>query len=148
MSDFELPASLRMGYTVGILSQLFQTRVQRVLSSTDLTYSQLTVLSHLSRNGQQTVSEIADAVEINQPGATKIIQRLGDRGLVSTEPDDNDARRRLTSVTPDGFVVLGEAFEALGHDFGAWTEDWSDSEVASFTELAERLAGWLDTNRH
>lgn len=147
MDDTHDSAQLRLGYALGILGQLFQTRVSALLAPSDLTYSQFMLLSHLRRSGGGTIGEIADAIEINQPGVTKIVGRLRARSLVSTTPDAADGRRRHIQLTEQGARALDAALAALGDDVGDWFRDWSANDLSSFAEQTERLVSWLDGHR-
>jgi DNA-binding MarR family transcriptional regulator len=133
---------------LGILSQLFQTRVSAILQPLDLTYNQLTVLSHLERLGrQQTIGELAEAIEMNQPGVTKLVKRLEDGGLVAVAAGADDRRRRLVSITPAGAERMGNAMMTLFPDVAGWFDSWADEDVDQLGRLVGRLVGWLDENR-
>lgn len=134
---------------VGIVAQLFQTRTGRLLADVEMTYSQVTMLSHLTRQPDQTqsVGELAEAVEINQPGVTKAVKRLATNGWVTIAADPGDSRRRLVTLTDAGASALEVAFEQLAPDINSWFEDWEPDEVATFATMIRRLAWRLDATR-
>ena len=134
--------------TLGVLSQLFQSRMEVLLRPTGLTYTQLAVLSHLGHQTEgQSISALAEAFEIQQPGMSKVVQRLAASGAVTTQPDPKDPRRKLTSITDAGRSQFEAAGQAMEDDLNEWFNDWPDDELASFTASAGRLIGWLDSNR-
>lgn len=134
--------------TLGVLSQLFQGRMEALLRPTGLTYTQLALLSHLDHQTEgQSISALADAFEIQQPGMSKVVQRLTASGAVTTEPDPTDPRRKLTSITKAGRERFEAAGQAMEEDLTRWFKDWPDDELSSFTTSAGRLIGWLDSNR-
>lgn len=59
-------------------------------------------LAALDRLGPLTVGEIAEAVGITQPGATRAISQLAKLGLVKARPASDDQRRRVVSLTAKG----------------------------------------------
>jgi DNA-binding MarR family transcriptional regulator len=62
-------------------------------------YPFLAALDHL---GPLTVGEIAEAVGITQPGATRAVAQLTKLGLVRVRPGNDDQRRRVVSLTAKG----------------------------------------------
>jgi DNA-binding MarR family transcriptional regulator len=58
-------------------------------------------LMWLSR-GPMSVSGLADAVGVDAPYATLIVDALEERGLVARQPDPGDRRRKLVTLTPEG----------------------------------------------
>ena len=136
------------GLMLGILSQLFQNRMSTLLQHSGLTYTQMALLSHLARSGRpSTVGELAAALEINQPGVTKVVQRLRESGLVDVEGHPDDRRQRLVSIAASGRERLSIAWKQVGDDAAAWFEGWSPQEVAEFEAQLERLVGWFDAHR-
>jgi DNA-binding MarR family transcriptional regulator len=59
-------------------------------------------LASIDRNGPMTIGELAEAVGISQPGATRTVGQLTDAGFVETRAADEDQRRRLVSLTEAG----------------------------------------------
>jgi DNA-binding MarR family transcriptional regulator len=52
--------------------------------------------------GPLSLSGLADAVGVDAPYATLIVDTLEERGLVARRPDPADRRRKLVSLTPEG----------------------------------------------
>jgi DNA-binding MarR family transcriptional regulator len=52
--------------------------------------------------GPLSLSELAEAVHVDAPYATLIVDTLEERGLVERRPDSADRRRKLVALTPEG----------------------------------------------
>jgi DNA-binding MarR family transcriptional regulator len=59
-------------------------------------------LAAIDRSGPMTIGELAEAVGITQPGATRTLAQLVDLGLVEMRVSDQDQRRKLVSLTSAG----------------------------------------------
>lgn len=140
--------TLGIGVGLGILSQLYQTRMSRLLAPHDLTTTQFALLSHLMRRGDsQSIGDIANALEINQPGVTKVVRRLEANGLVTVRSSTEDKRMRMVTISARGNQLVEETGLALAIDFDQWFAEWDVGELEQLTELTWRLVGWLDGNR-
>lgn len=64
--------------------------------------AQYPFISAIDRAGPLTIGELAQAVGITQPGATRTISQLLELGYVDMQPSAEDQRRRLISLTPKG----------------------------------------------
>ena len=133
---------------LGILAQLFQARTEALLQPSGLSYTQMAVLTHLSRQDVgQSISELATAFEIQQPGMSKVVKRLEASGAVTTAVDPTDPRRKLVSISKKGTDDTAIAGSVVMQDVQQWFEGWSEQEVADFTMSVGRLIGWLDEHR-
>jgi len=65
----------------------------------DLTWSQLSVLGLLDREGPSTVSELARAEGVRPQSMGEIVATLQSAGLVAGKPDPQDGRRTLLALT-------------------------------------------------
>jgi DNA-binding MarR family transcriptional regulator len=98
-----------------VLDQLDQLAVQLVavtnaaivdVGASDLTFSQWRTLMVLgSSDGPLRVHEIADRVNASMPSASRLVQRMERRGLVSSSRDPRDGRGRRIAVTDKGAVL-------------------------------------------
>lgn len=71
-------------------------------------YNVLTHLSHDS-NGGLRLQELAEAIGLSQSGLTRLLDRMGEAGLVAREPCADDRRGALAVITPEGKTVLEQA---------------------------------------
>ncbi|GAA5145805.1 hypothetical protein GCM10025768_03540 [Microbacterium pseudoresistens] len=87
-----------------------------------------------------SVSALAEAIGVDQPRASRLVQQGVERGWVRREADPDDARRTRIVLTDDGRrlfrSVRGERREALGAALEALTE----AEQAELARLLTKLA--------
>ena len=135
--------------SLGILSQLYTTRMNKLLSEHGFTLSQFSVLSHCIRQSNEhwTISRLAKVMELNQPGITKIVQKLLGRGLLVATKDEKDSRRKYLEVTPEGLTELQSVYKSLAPDVTVWFTEWDAQRMTEFNERLKELNAWLDKNR-
>jgi len=89
------------------------------------------------------VSEIADAIGVDQPRASRLVQQGVDRDWVRREADPDDARRTRIALTDEGSQMIrgvrGERRERLGAALQTLTERERDELARLLTKLAD---GW------
>jgi len=73
-----------------------------------LTLSQLELLSEVSRVGVSTPAEVAARLHVRVQSLTDSLNELVQRGLLTRRPDDDDRRRQLIEITPEGAALLRE----------------------------------------
>jgi DNA-binding MarR family transcriptional regulator len=96
-------------------SRLLQLEVERSLASFDLTISEFNTLNALRRAGppyRLSPKEVGVSLLFSSGGLTKLLERLESRGLVAREPDPNDGRGVLVSLTPAGMDLQEGAMRA------------------------------------
>lgn len=149
-TDIEPAQALRrdLAPMIGILGQLFEARMSALLKGHQLTYTQLATLSHLRRSDEaQTVSSLAHAMQINQPGMSKLVRKLEEQQAVTIAESPDDARARLVSITTDGAERLDRVGLELDADVAQWFADWTVDELGQFMGFTGRLLMWLDEHR-
>lgn len=91
-------------------------------------------------SGPLTVSQIADAIGVDQPRASRLVQQSVELGLVRREADPDDARRTLIVLTDQGAAIVrgfrGDRREAIGTAL----EGFTDAERAELARLLTKLA--------
>src|SRR5437879_74472 len=78
------------------------------------------------RNGERSVSDLVDEVDINQPGVSKQLRLLHEAGFVAVRPD---GQKRLYSLRAEPFRELE-----------GWMDDYRRIWDARFDKLAAHLA--------
>jgi DNA-binding MarR family transcriptional regulator len=148
MSD-QMPLSGQLATLLGITSQMYISRMNSLLEPHGLSLSQFSVLSHCSRHADQswTVSRLAEVMEINQPGITKIVQKLLARDLLTALADPDDARKKHLQITPAGVAELQAIYAALAEDVESWFAGWSQPGMEDFRASLQSLIAWFDSHR-
>ena len=98
---------------ISITAHLADTAFARRLPD-GLTTAQFAVLNHLLRlEAEQTIGELARALQVSQPTMSSTVRRLEEKGLISLVPDSDDRRIRRVSVNRSGAAVRNKAVQAL-----------------------------------
>jgi DNA-binding MarR family transcriptional regulator len=140
---------VRMTVLLGIIQQLMTTRQNRLFEGKKLTLSQFGVLNHFTHEPDKrwTVTDLAEVMEMNQPGITKIVTLLINKGLLSSTPDVKDKRKRYLKITSKGERLCDETFRSLLPEISRVFSEWDDRSLKQFHQHLEKLMGWLDSNR-
>ncbi|SDI76926.1 transcriptional regulator, MarR family [Frankineae bacterium MT45] len=94
-------------------------------------------LRHLAQQSQR-LRELAQALAIDAPYATVIIDDLEERGLVERRVDPADRRCRLVSVTAAGAAVASRAEEILSTPPTSLTS-LPDEELIELNRILRRI---------
>ncbi|QKJ21308.1 MarR family transcriptional regulator [Microbacterium hominis] len=90
-----------------------------------------------------SIGEIAEAVGVDQPRASRLVQQCVDEGLARREADPDDARRTRVALTDEGRTLVrgarGQRREALETALAAFTEAEREELARLLAKLAE---GW------
>ena len=105
-----------------------------------ITVHQLEVLRRLLEGEDMTMREVAQVMGVGPSGATQLVDRLEQRGLVARERDPSDRRVQR--------VVATARARAAGKEFGTRLRSALDSvasvldadELRIYVELSERIA--------
>lgn len=134
---------------VGVAEQLLVTRLNRALAGANLPFAQFVMLNHFSAFADEghTIGRLADAFETGQPGISKTVARLVEKGFLRAEPDPNDGRSRLHYLTEAGAAAHAEALARIAPDAALIFRDWPAHDIDELHRLIFKLKSWLDDNR-
>ncbi len=134
---------------LGIVQQLLTTRQTKLFNNTPLTSSQFALLNHFTHapNKSWLVSELAEVMEMNQPGITKTVTVLLENKLLKASLDKVDKRKRHLKITASGLKMCEDVMNSLSPDISHCLADWQDQELLDFNAQLEKLMTWLDDHR-
>jgi len=90
------------------------TRAQRVVADCCRTTStQCHLLTELGRSGPLPLSELGTRVSLEKSWVSRAVEAMAARGLVSKEPNPQDARSWLVTLTADGERTVHELNRSL-----------------------------------
>lgn len=87
-----------------------------------------------------SVGEIADAVGVDQPRASRLVQQSVELGLVRREADPADARRTRIALTDEGRALVRGFRDDRRDAVTRALEGFSDAERAELARLLTKLA--------
>lgn len=95
---------LTLGTRLKRIGEQLQGEAQRIFASHDLDVpsAQWPFLAAIDRFGPVTVGDLARAVGVAQPGATRTVGQLVEQGLVAVSSSEDDLRRRSVALTAKG----------------------------------------------
>lgn len=113
----------------------------------ELTFSEISVLSRLDRNGPATPGALAEGEHVRPQAMGATLAVLEQRSLVDRSADPADGRRVLMSINPDGRRLLVDRRSAnIRRMTTALTQGFSQAEqrqLVAVIPLLERMADQL-----
>jgi DNA-binding MarR family transcriptional regulator len=88
----------------------------------------------------QRLGELGRHVLLSQPGLSRLVERLVERGLVAKSPDPADARAALLSLTDEGHEVQSRVGRAHAHSVAdAMSSRLTATQMSELAGLASLL---------
>lgn len=102
---------LMLGTRMKRIGERLQAGTQRVIDgfAVPVQAGQWPFLAALDTLGAVSVGELAEAIGITQPGATRTVAQLVRQGLVNVEHAADDQRRRIVSLSKEGQRLVAAA---------------------------------------
>jgi DNA-binding MarR family transcriptional regulator len=115
----------------------------RLIGDVDLSFTQVKMLLLLEDRGELSVKDVAAALHLSLPAASRAIDGLAQRGLVDRRESELDRRAKLVSLRAGGRQI-GEALSAARHAvYERFARDLSDDERsalhAALLPIVERI---------
>ncbi|MDE0546619.1 MarR family winged helix-turn-helix transcriptional regulator [Microbacterium sp. C7(2022)] len=92
-------------------------RTQRAVDS--MSDGQFAVLAALWVHGDHTLGELADRERVTAPSMNRTVNCLQESGYIARTADENDKRKVVISLTPNGRAVVDETVSRRD----AWVEE-------------------------
>lgn len=116
---------------VGVLAKVLTSKVLDEAFDGQVTMAQLQALRYLLQNEQRLMSDLADGLAISYPAATKTVERLVKKDLVTREGDPADRRVVRVHLTPQGVELVQKINAELSRRLNAALETMSESDRQS-----------------
>lgn len=86
----------------------------------------LAIRGHPATDGPPSVTDLAAVLQRQRHSIVGLLDRAEEHGLVHSEPDHRDARRRLVTLTPKGATILERLSELHRHELRSFERDFVD----------------------
>jgi DNA-binding MarR family transcriptional regulator len=116
----------------------------RVIGRLDVSFSQVKMLFRLGEVGELPVKDLATALGLSLPAASRAVDGLAQRGLVTRRESVEDRRSRIVALTPEGHATVTEVLSArlaTLQEFAAELPHADrDALIAALAPIAERIS--------
>ncbi len=114
----------------------------RSLSSVneEVTLAQFRTLQALSSQGPQTVTALAEHLDVHASTMTRMCSRLVTRGLVVRVPSAVDRREVVITLSSTGTQLVDDVMQNRRHEFDAIVKRLSEAEQHAVIEALEAFA--------
>ena len=113
MKDDVLYRLLRDSHTFGsLVRSLLEERYLREAVGADVTFTQLSVLRMVAAAGRHHIGDVAHFLDVSYPAASKLVERMKTRKLLSGTPFPGDRRAETLEITPKGRSII-ERYDRL-----------------------------------
>jgi DNA-binding MarR family transcriptional regulator len=100
----------------------------------------LDALAAASADDRLGISEVAAAIGVDQPRASRLVNDAAERGLVDRAVDPRDARRSVVTITEAGRAALEAARSSRRSAVTEALTGFTDAEREQFAQLLSRFA--------
>ncbi|MDR3686200.1 MAG: MarR family transcriptional regulator [Coriobacteriia bacterium] len=123
-----------------------RARLREEASARDfgLSLSQISILQRLHSEGPATAAALSVAEHVSQQAIAQGLANLKAEGLIESQPDPNDGRKTLISLSGAGSELRRSVFASRGSWLARAIESSADAEelatLNAAVEIIERLA--------
>ncbi len=120
-------------------------RLRRLSDTAQVDVATLMLMHRLACAGPTRPSDLAAELGLDLSTVSRHAQGLAQAGMVSRDPDPQDGRSLLLSLTQAGADHMSEAFRRREAAVAVATADWPAADLDTLRRLLGRLADALDT---
>lgn len=125
-------------------------RIDRELeAATGLPLASVEMLVNIAyeNDGRLRMGELADTLLLSRGGATRLVARLEETGLVERVIPPDDRRATYAVITPKGLELLERATPVLKHAVQAnWVDHLDDEEIAAVRSASLKILACTGSN--
>jgi len=137
-----------LGYWLRRLSDEVHLSFERKLAAHGITVAQWNVLVTLYRGEGQTVAEVARFIETDAAAVSRLVDRLGEKGLVARSPDPASRRRVLLTLTPPAAELVPVLVQLADQNDEAFFGTLPATQRAELAGLLQHLLSQARTLSH
>lgn len=137
MVDFKKLRSLNDVFT-NVISQIFLMPMNTE-GAADLTWTHRKILMTIDANGPQKMSAIARQIGVTMSGATAVVDKMVQAGLVVRELSPKDRRVVLVGLSDEGREILVKSVQAQEKHFEAILDRLPADKQTELLESFEKI---------
>lgn len=131
-----------IGKRIHIVSNQIRRRMDSELSKFGLTHSQNIILSYLAKNSHRDIfqKDIEEEFDIRRSSVSSILSHLEEKGYVSRQSVDYDARLRKLTITKAGLETVMKMHSVVVDFEKSIEKVLSNEEIDTLFRLLDKLS--------
>ena len=144
MADDETIRALEheMGVLVRRIRRLIAERARMV--HPDLSPVAYSMLMALNESGSRRASDLVGLFSVDKGAVSRQVQSLLELGLIERDPDPEDRRAAILSITEEGSRRLANIAAARRSEVIDRLAEWSDEDLQAFVDAMARYNSALE----
>jgi DNA-binding MarR family transcriptional regulator len=122
-----------------VFVRLWMHDINRYTRATGLSFGQMNLMLHIQYRGPCEVSEVSDLLQMTHAGASQMVERMVQQGLVTRHEVPGDRRVRLVHLTDHGKQVVQECTQVHQQ----WVEELSANLTPDEQKTASQVLKML-----
>jgi MarR family transcriptional regulator for hemolysin len=139
----EVSANVRreIGLRLTVLARLLRNNFDRQVAGLNVTRSQWAMIAVVARHPGATQRTIAEALEMSEASAGRLIDRLCADGLLERRDRDDDRRARAVYLTDKAEPLLAKLADIAKDAEERMFNGFSDQDLDLLQDFVERIYG-------
>ena len=128
-----------IGLRFTVLARQMRSNFDRMVAGMNVTRSQWSMIAVVARHPGSTQRVIAEALDMSEASAGRLIDRLCADGLLERRNRKDDRRARAVYLTDAAKPLLNRISEIAGQFENQMFKDFTDEELDRLVEFLERI---------
>lgn len=142
MVDLKQLRSLNDVFT-NVMRQIFLTPISSDATQNELTWAHRKILLMIESGGPQKMSAIARQISVTMSGATAVVDKMVQAGLVTRELSPSDRRVVLIAISEKGRALMSDCVARQEKCFESVLDRLSPDKQTELLESFERIHSLL-----
>ena len=138
-ADSESDMKRSIGLRLHVLARMMRARFDREVGDLNITRSQWAMIAVVARRPGSTQRTIAEALEMSEASAGRLVDRLCADGLLQRVERDDDRRARAVYVTQAAEPLLAKLAEVARTSEEHIFRGFSETELDQFNGFIDRV---------
>lgn len=116
---------------------------RKAMGEHGVTGPQFFLMKMVGAHGELSVTQVSDMMMVAAPTASRMIDGLCEKGMLSRRKDPGNRRVTLVSLTSEGERIMRRLWDQQKYEFMRLTSDEDAEKLAGLVDFLEELAGRL-----
>ena len=128
-----------IGLKMSVVTRMLRSRFDRMVAALNITRSQWTMIAVVARHPGATQRSIAEALDMSEASAGRLIDRLCAEGLLERQERYDDRRARAVYITKAAEPLLDKLAEVARSGEDSVFKGFSVEELENLKDYLDRL---------